>query len=103
MNISKTVTDKNGNVISLCSYNWTSPDGHTETCKAHRACEICGQCSRLDGERELGHCTGHGGLNEHILGIPGRSQVRVRDEIIKKQVQIREQNDRRPRRKSKNG
>ena len=85
------VVDKNGNKVYTCNYAWTDPDGHVERCKAPKACSVCGQCSRLDGERELGHCCGHAGLNEHIQGIPGRDQTKAKDDISKKQNQIREQ------------
>lgn len=85
------VVDKHGNKVYTCSYSWTDPDGHIERCRAPKACSVCGQCSRLDGERELGHCTGHLGLNEHIEGIPGRDGNKIRDNVAKVQSQIREQ------------
>ena len=66
----KTVQDKKGNVVELCTYEWTDPDGHVEKCFAHGACPVCRQCSRLDGEKERGHCTGHLGLKREIP-VPG--------------------------------
>ena len=69
------VTDKHGRKVELCNYSWTDPDGHTEKCRAPKACPVCGQCSRLDGERELGHCTGHLGLSQHIP-VPGNEAMR---------------------------
>lgn len=95
------VVDKHGNKVFTCNYAWTDPDGHTERCRAPKACSVCGQCSRIDGERELGHCPGHLGLNEHIEGIPGREQAKTRDAVIKKQAQVREQHRPRNKRKGK--
>lgn len=69
------VTDKRGNVIQLCTYHWTDSDGHVEKCRAPVTCPVCQQCSRLDGEKELGHCTGHLGLNQHIA-VPGNDAMR---------------------------
>jgi hypothetical protein len=66
----QTVTDKRGNIHTLCGYRWTNPEGKIETCHAHAVCPICLQCSRLDGEKEHGHCVGHAGLNEFIP-VPG--------------------------------
>lgn len=68
--MNRTVKDKKGNVVALCNYRWTNPEGKVETCHSHAACPICGQCSRLDGEKEHGHCTGHLGLHFSIP-VPG--------------------------------
>ena len=68
--MNRTVTDKKGNVIQLCSYRFVEPDGHVAQCFAQAVCPICQQCSRIDKEKEHGHCTGHLGLNQHIP-VPG--------------------------------
>jgi hypothetical protein len=66
----RTVQDKRGNIISLCNYRWVNPEGKIETCHSHAVCPVCRQCSRLDGDKEHGHCPGHLGLNQHIP-VPG--------------------------------
>lgn len=72
------VTDKAGNRVYVCNFHWTGPDGKTETCRAPKACDVCGQCSRIDhGGREMGHCCGHLGLNEHIK-VPGQESDAVK-------------------------
>lgn len=73
--MNRTVKDKKGNVISLCNYRFVDPDGKVEQCFAHAACPVCGQCSRLDGEKERGHCTGHLGLMDRIP-VPGNDAYR---------------------------
>ena len=74
--VKKTVSDGKGNIIDVCSYSFTDSDGHVETCRAHAKCPICGQCSRIVDNKENGHCTGHLGLNEHILAsVPNRGTV----------------------------
>jgi hypothetical protein len=75
--MTRTVTSKGGKVISLCSYNFTNPDGKVETCNAHAACPVCGQCSRFDGEHERGHCTGHFGLDPKIPFPGSEGQERL--------------------------
>jgi hypothetical protein len=77
----KYATDKHGNKVFICNFRWTGPDGKTETCRAPKACEVCGQCSRLDGGgREMGHCPGHLGLNQHIV-VPGMEGDKVRHQM----------------------
>lgn len=61
---------KNGKVVSICNFSFTNPDGKIELCNAPSACPVCGQCSRLDGEHERGHCPGHLGLHWSIP-VPG--------------------------------
>jgi hypothetical protein len=97
--VNKTVTDKQGNVIPLCNYRWVDPDGREETCRAHAACEVCGQCSRLVGEHESGHCTGHFGLNQFIK-VPGMEVNAARAELERVRVNQpkRAQQKRRPQR-----
>jgi len=74
-------TDKQGNKIYICNYRWTNPEGKVETCHAPKACEVCGQCSRIDhGGREMGHCCGHLGLNDHIK-VPGQEGEKVRSNL----------------------
>ena len=68
--MNRTVTDKRGNVVHLCNYSYTDHEGKTERCSAPAACPVCGQCSRLDGEHERGHCVGHGGLH-YTIAVPG--------------------------------
>ena len=68
--MNRTVTDKKGNVVHLCNFYFVDHEGKEERCNAPAACPICGQCSRLDGEHERGHCTGHLGLNQFIP-VPG--------------------------------
>lgn len=76
-------TDAKGNKIYLCNYRWVDPDGRVETCRAHKACEVCGQCSRIDSAgHEGGHCPGHLGLNEHII-VPGMDGAKVRENAVK--------------------
>ena len=70
MDKNRTVKDRKGNTVSLCSFRWVDPDGKIEVCFSHAACPVCGQCSRLDGERERGHCPGHTGLMWWIA-VPG--------------------------------
>jgi hypothetical protein len=62
------------NVTCTWKYTSTDRDGKTSTelCRAKKACSICGHCSRIDGQRELGHCPGHLGLREHIA-VPGNA------------------------------
>lgn len=77
----KTVVDAKGNVHTLCNYSYTSTDritskSVTETCHSARACKICGQCSKIDGAREKGHCTGHHGLMQHIP-VPGNEAYKL--------------------------
>lgn len=60
---------------TTCSYHYTDPkDSQIYTCRAKAACFICGQCSKIDGSRENGHCVGHLGLNQHIP-VPGNSAM----------------------------
>lgn len=73
MSENKYATDKQGNKVYICNYRWQDSDGKIETCRAPKACEICGQCSRLVGDHESGHCPGHLGLSEHIK-VPGSDQ-----------------------------
>jgi hypothetical protein len=105
--MNQTVTAKDGTVIKLCSYRWTGPDGHVEMCRHTAGCSVCGQCSRLDKDHENGHCTGHLGLSEHIPGIPGTDQRKVRDGLDRKQNEIHRQRrpdkDRQPRRRRPQG
>ena len=54
----------------VCTYDYTDRDGERSTCRARAGCPICKQCSRISGQRETGHCTGHLGLLQHI-SIPG--------------------------------
>ena len=68
--MNRTVTDKNGNTVSICNFSFTDYEGKTEKCNAPAACPICGQCSRLDGEHERGHCCGHLGISQHFV-FPG--------------------------------
>ena len=68
--MNRTVKDKKGNVVAICNYEFTNPDGKTDKCFAPAACPVCGQCSRLDGEKEHGHCPGHLGLMDQIA-VPG--------------------------------
>jgi hypothetical protein len=82
------VTDKHGIKVFVCNYHWTGPDGKTETCRAPKACDVCGQCSRIDhGGREMGHCTGHN-LNEHIK-VPGQDGDKAKVEADKAKQGIR--------------
>ena len=75
------VTDKAGNKVYICNYRWVDSDGKVETCRAHKACEICGQCSRIDSTgHENGHCPGHLGLIEHIK-VPGQEGEKVRTKL----------------------
>jgi len=78
--VNKTVTDKHGNVITLCNYRWVEPGGNVETCRHAKACDICGQCSRLVGEHESGHCCGHSGLHFSIK-VPGMEADQTRAEL----------------------
>jgi hypothetical protein len=79
-----TVTSKDGTVIHVCTFRNTDPDGRVNTCHAPKACAVCNQCSRIDSTgRELGHCTGHLGLIDHIEGIPGTDTAKVRTELDK--------------------
>ena len=83
------ITDKQGNKVFVCNYRWTGPDGKTETCRAPKACDVCGQCSRIDhGGREMGHCTGHLGLNQHIA-VPGQDGDKAKVEADKAKQSIR--------------
>ena len=66
---------KNGKTVSLCNYRFVLPDGKIELCNAPKACPVCGQCSRLDGEHERGHCTGHFGLH-YSIPVPGNEAFR---------------------------
>lgn len=92
-----TEVSKGGVTITLCGYRWLSPDGGVESCRHAAACGICGQCSRLDGDHELGHCTGHLGLH-YMIRVPGMEATRVREGLEKTQHQIkREQRARRER------
>ena len=68
--MNRTVVDKKGNTIHLCNFRFVNPDGKEERCNATAACPVCGQCSRIDGEHEHGHCTGHLGLHKDIP-VPG--------------------------------
>ena len=80
MNTAETVTLKNGTTITICNYLWVDPEGREERCRAHASCPICGQCSRIDGEHENGHCTGHLGLNQHIW-VPGMEKPKVQETV----------------------
>ena len=68
--MSRSVQDKLGNKVVLCDFSFTDHEGKTEKCNAPAACPVCGQCSRLDGEHERGHCCGHFGLHASIP-VPG--------------------------------
>ena len=68
--MNRTVSDKHGNTVSICNYRFVLPDGKIDLCHAPAACPVCGQCSRLDGEHERGHCCGHSGLH-HSIPVPG--------------------------------
>lgn len=72
----QTVLTKDGRKIAVCSYRWVDPDGEVEECHHVATCQVCGQCSRLVGDHEAGHCTGHLGLDQHIGGVPGRDNRR---------------------------
>ena len=76
--MNRTVTDKKGNVVHLCSFQFTDHEGKTERCNAPAACPICGQCSRLDGEHERGHCTGHLGLHHTIVAPGNDAEARLK-------------------------
>lgn len=74
--MSKSVKAADGTVISICTYQWTDPDGHVETCRAHAKCPICNQCSKIIDNKETGHCPGHSGLLGHIMEtLPHRGTV----------------------------
>jgi hypothetical protein len=79
----KYVVGKNGEKVYTCNYRWMDPDGRVETCRAPKACEICGQCSRIDTTgHESGHCPGHLGLSEHIP-VPGQADDKVKVQMDK--------------------
>lgn len=78
----------------VCSYRWMDPDGHLETCHHAASCAVCGQCSRLDGDAEFGHCTGHLGLLQWIP-VPGSEQDAARRDEERRQNEIRQQARRR--------
>ena len=69
-NQTRTVKTKRGDTVSLCTYRFTNPDGKVDICFGHAVCPVCRQCSRLDGEKEHGHCPGHLGLHWSIP-VPG--------------------------------
>lgn len=74
--MNKTVKAADGTTIGLCSYQWTDPEGHVQSCRAHAKCPICQQCSKIIDGKETGHCTGHLGLMGHILEtVPSRGTV----------------------------
>jgi hypothetical protein len=79
--------------IAICTYRWVAPDGSIETCRHAEACQVCHQCSRLDGDKELGHCTGHLGLMWWIP-VPGQDAVHVRNDLDRARAQIRRQQER---------
>lgn len=68
--MNRTVTDKKGNIVNLCTYHFVDHEGKEEQCNAPAECPVCQQCSRLDGEHERGHCTGHFGLHWSVP-VPG--------------------------------
>lgn len=78
-----TVKSADGKVTATqCSYRYTDPSGEVDECHHASSCKICGQCSRIDGTgHEHGHCPGHLGLSEHIEGIPGEADAKVRAQI----------------------
>lgn len=78
--MNQTITDKSGNIITICNYHWVDPDGKVETCRHHASCGVCGQCSRIVGEAEHGHCTGHYGLHQDIP-VPGQEANAARAEL----------------------
>jgi hypothetical protein len=67
----KMVTTKTGEKIAICNYHYVDHDGEVFDCHSPAACPICGQCSKLVGDHENGHCPGHSGLMAHIP-CPGR-------------------------------
>lgn len=72
----KTVKTKDGKTVTQCGYRWVTPDGEVVDCHSAASCPICGQCSKIQGDAEHGHCTGHLGLSEHIPypgNVPARS------------------------------
>lgn len=74
--MSKSVKAADGTVVNLCTYRWTDPDGHVDTCRAHAKCPICQQCSKVIDEKENGHCPGHLGLMPHFMEVvPHRGTV----------------------------
>jgi len=74
--VSKNVVAHTGEVVSLCTYRFTNPDGQVETCRGHAKCPICKQCSRIVDGKENGHCTGHLGLKDEYMAIvPSRGTV----------------------------
>ena len=70
---------------TTCTYRFVDHEGHVETCRAKAACPVCGQCSRISGEHENGHCPGHNGLLPHIR-VPGQENDKVRKEIARNHV-----------------
>jgi len=94
---------KDGVTASVCTYRWTDPsDNSIDTCRHAIVCPICQQCSRLEGDKENGHCPGHYGLMPHIW-VPGRDQAllrrqqdRIREEVRERRKQGRGRKDRKP-------
>ena len=84
------VVAKDGTKIDVCTYRWVDPEGHVELCRHAAACPVCKQCSRLDGDSELGHCTGHLGLSQHIR-VPGQEAAKTRNELERTRNTIQEQ------------
>lgn len=92
---------KDGQTISICGYRWVDPEGRVESCRDAASCQICGQCSRLDGDHEYGHCTGHLGLNQFIR-VPGSTTAKVRTETENRAASIRQPQRQAKRPRSKN-
>lgn len=65
------------NPAARCTFRFVDKDGHVETCRAKVVCEVCQCCSRLDGQKEHGHCPGHLGLLDSI-SVPGQDGKRIR-------------------------
>jgi hypothetical protein len=74
--MNRTVVANDGTVITLCSYRFTEPNGHTMQCRAPMKCPVCRQCSRIIEGKEHGHCPGHLGLMDDIIElVPDRGTV----------------------------
>jgi hypothetical protein len=72
-NVNKTVTSKDGQTISVCNFRYVDMDGDVHTCHHVALCKICGGCSRLVGDHETGHCTGHLGLKTEFWDYHARA------------------------------
>jgi hypothetical protein len=74
--VNRNVKSNDGQTIALCAYRWTDADGHVSTCRAHAKCPVCGQCSKIIDNKEIGHCPGHLGLmDDPLRTVPDRGTL----------------------------